>query len=352
MKNNLNLLLILACIGCATPMTQGPAVDSEVVQREEELQKELALKGYYKSQMRLLDISYPILEKNREACGKKVAPSFGLVIDSAPAARKGYEQVFKKLFGDTDDAKIVGIIEYGPAHHADVKVGDSVKAVGGEIYQDTSSKGMKKMSGKIADLAQPGSPVVFELQRDGQLLSTEITPQVTCDYAVNVLMDDALNAYADGKAVYVATGMMRFVEDDDELALIVGHEVSHNAMGHIDAKTRNSLLGTLFDIVAIGYGIDTQGAFGKMGANSYSREFESEADYVGLYYVARAGYDISEAPTFWRRMAIAHPDNIKGSYGATHPSTSERMVALENAVAEILTKQNNNQELKPNMKKE
>jgi len=352
MKNKLSILLVLVLAGCATPMTQQPVVDQKIVQHEKELQKELALKEYYKSQARLHDVAYPVLVNNHDACGDKVAPSIGAFIASAVVTEKEYSKAFKNVFGNGNDAKIVGVVKDGPAYQANIKVGDSVKSIGGEAYSKTTRQGFEEWKRKVKKLGTPGVPLPFRLERDGQSILTEVIPELHCDYPVTVVMEDSLNAYADGTAIYVTKGMMRFTENDDELALIIGHELAHNTMNHISAKTQNFWLGSIFDILAAGYGIDTQGTFGKIGANAYSQEFESEADYVGLYYVAKAGYDISEAPTFWRRIAIEHPGSIKGSYSSTHPSTSERFVNLEHTADEIITKQKNNQELTPNMKKD
>jgi predicted Zn-dependent protease len=87
-----------------------------------------------------------------------------------------------------------------------------------------------------------------------------------------------------------------------------------------------------------------------MGAGAYSQEFESEADYVGLYIMANSGMPIADAPKFWRRMAAAFPSNIKANYSASHPSTSYRMVALEETVREINVKVEKSEPLLPNMK--
>ena len=350
-SKKLSVLLVLVLAGCATPMTQQPVVDQKTVQSEAELQKELALKDYHKTQARLHDVAYPVLVNNHDSCGDKVAPSLGVSILSAVVMDKEYSKAFKSVFGGNgNDAKIVGVIKDGPAYQANVKVGDSVKSIGGEAYSKTTRRGYEEWMKKVKKLGTPGIPLPIKLERDGQSILTEVIPELHCDYPVTVVMENSLNAYADGMAVYVTKGMMRFAEKDDELALIVGHELAHNTMKHIGAKQQNFWLGSIFDVLAAAYGLDTQGTFGKIGANAYSQEFETEADYVGLYYVAKAGYDISEAPTFWRRMAVEHPGSIKGSYSSTHPSTPERFVNLENTADEIIMKQKNNQDLTPNMK--
>ena len=177
----------------------------------------------------------------------------------------------------------------------------------------------------------------------------DVESEIVCDYPATVTTGDSINAFADGKQTILTKGMMRFIETDDELALVVGHELAHNTMKHISAKKTNMWLGAIFDILAAGYGVNTQSAFAKAGANAYSQDFESEADYVGLYFVAKAGYDISEAPTFWRRMAAEHPQSTQDFYGSTHPSSPERFIALQNTAQEIMDKQENNQPLEPNI---
>ena len=128
---------------------------------------------------------------------------------------------------------------------------------------------------------------------------------------VRYVQDSRINAFADGEAVYMMAGMMRFAENDQELALILGHELAHNVEAHISAKKVNATIGLVFDLLAAGAGVNTRGAFSQAGANSYSQDFESEADYVGLYYLARAGIEVDGAAYFWRRMAAEHkPDPV------------------------------------------
>jgi predicted Zn-dependent protease len=161
----------------------------------------------------------------------------------------------------------------------------------------------------------------------------------------------AINAFADGKSIMIARGMMSFARDDNELALVIAHEMAHNAMRHLDARKQNMGIGLLADIATV---VLTRGAvnpnFASLGAGAYSQEFEAEADYVGLYIMANAGLPIEDAPKFWRRMAAAHPASIRSNHSASHPSTAYRMVALEAAVKEIQAKQAQRVALVPNMR--
>jgi predicted Zn-dependent protease len=98
--------------------------------------------------------------------------------------------------------------------------------------------------------------------------------------------------------------------------------------------------------------VNTGGDFTNLGAEfgamSFSQDFEREADYVGMYLLARADRPIANAADFWRRMAQESPGSIK--FASSHPTTAERFVRLENAAAEIEQKRTAGAPLMPEMK--
>ena len=104
------------------------------------------------------------------------------------------------------------------------------------------------------------------------------------------------------------------------------------------------------DIAFLFVGVNTQGAFMRMGsdagATAYSQAYEDEADYIGLYFLARADQPLDAALTFWRRMAAEHPEAIE-ERNSTHPSSPERFVRLSKTIEEIRAKQLAGEPLKP-----
>ena len=123
-------------------------------------------------------------------------------------------------------------------------------------------------------------------------------------------------------------------------------------MDHIDKKRGNALFGSIFDVVAAAYGVNTQGAFGNMGAKAFSQDFEAEADYIGMYVLALADYQVDDVANFWRRMGASNPGSIETQYSGTHPGTAERYLALEQIAEEIRIKREAGEELRPNYKKD
>lgn len=184
-------------------------------------------------------------------------------------------------------------------------------------------------------------------------------PQANCLYQVILDPNEVgLNAHADGQNVVINPGMVDFATNDTHLSFVIAHEFAHNIMAHIAAQKQNvaigGIIGTLGDALAQSQGVNTDGMLGDIGAQQgllhYSPEFEAEADYVGLYILARAGFPIEQAPDFWRIMSMNEPDAIYVT--STHPNNPSRTIAMEKTILEIRNKQAQGQPLLPNIRPE
>jgi predicted Zn-dependent protease len=203
---------------------------------------------------------------------------------------------------------------------------------------------------RLEQEVREGREISLKIMREDIEMTYDIVPDTVCAYRIVLSNQDIINAFADGENVVITRGMMRFTKSDNELSLVVSHELAHNVMKHISAKTQNLMLGTVLDVVAAVFGVNTRGTFGNLGAQAYSQDFEAEADYVGLYMMALTALDIESAPHFWRRMAAIHPGSIESDFMSTHPATPERFVALEKTVQEIKEKIASGEPLEPELK--
>jgi len=179
----------------------------------------------------------------------------------------------------------------------------------------------------------------------------------SCNFVFNLKEDKQLNAYADGKNIFITTAMAKFAANDEELANVMAHEYAHNVMRHVASTQQNAALGAILG-AALEYGLQTQGisaggnlsqAGAQMGVLRYSVGFEKEADYIGLYILERTGYNSEDALDFWRKMSQANEQAI--DTGVTHPTNPERFVAMKKTIEEIEAKRRNKQPLIPNFKK-
>lgn len=185
------------------------------------------------------------------------------------------------------------------------------------------------------------------------------TNRTNCRYDIKLVTepeDEARvpNAYADGNTIFITLAMLAITNSTEELAFILSHEYAHNVLTHVDKKTRNAMLGmlagTLADRLLATRGFETGGQFGEvgaqLGASRYSVDYEREADYVGLYILQRAGYDVRKAEEVWRRMAAANPQSIY--IQSTHPTSAERYLSMQAIIEEIQIKKKAGQPVLPN----
>lgn len=150
---------------------------------------------------------------------------------------------------------------------------------------------------------------------------------------------DAVNAWTDGKTVWVTRGMLRFLKSDDELAAVLGHEVGHALRGHIRQGLAQDILGTALAVPAgiFGGSIGQQVAarMVQLATAKFDRDREREADLYGLLWVYRAGYDVDQGKEVFKRIAIEMPGSMERGFLSTHPTAPERFLALDK-IAETL----------------
>lgn len=168
------------------------------------------------------------------------------------------------------------------------------------------------------------------------------------EWEFNVIDSEQVNAFAlPGGKVAVYTGLLPVAGNDDALAAVMGHEIAHAIARHGAERMAHQKLaqyGSLAVGVALGdMDIQTQRmVMGALGVGTqygvlmpFSRKHESEADYIGLLYVARACFDPGEAPALWKRMAEG-AGAAPAEFLSTHPNPATRVDNFEQWMPEAL----------------
>ena len=154
----------------------------------------------------------------------------------------------------------------------------------------------------------------------------------------NLVESKDVNAWCmPGGKVVVYTGLLPVTQTEAGLAVVMGHEVAHAIAEHGNERMSQGLL-TQMGGIALSEALATKPAetralymtaFG-LGAQvgvllPFSRTHESEADRLGLIFMAMAGYDPNEAVTFWQRMAASKGGQAPPEFLSTHPSDATRI---------------------------
>ncbi len=163
------------------------------------------------------------------------------------------------------------------------------------------------------------------------------------EWEVQVFKSDQLNAFAlPGGKIGIYTGILDIMENDDQIAAVMGHEVAHVNFNHSGERYSQTAAAQ----TALGAGSAVVGgsqvgsaAMQALGLGAqvgvllpFSRKHELEADKFGVRYMARAGYDPSEAVKFWEKMS-ASKNGAPPEFLSTHPSDATRIARLKQEIA-------------------
>jgi len=169
------------------------------------------------------------------------------------------------------------------------------------------------------------------------------------EWDFNLVEDEQVNAWCmRGGKVVVYSGILPVTQDETVLAVVMGHEIAHAIAEHGNERMSQQLLqqvGAVGLMVAMQdepaetqalwlsvYGVGT--TVGIM--LPYSRTQESEADHLGLIFMAMAGYDPHAAPDFWKRMAAGKQGGSPPEFLSTHPSDQTRIEVITSWIPEAM----------------
>ena len=152
---------------------------------------------------------------------------------------------------------------------------------------------------------------------------------------VELYRDDAVAAMCDRNNVYVSSGMVRFAKSDDELAFLIGHEIAHQLLDHIPATG-------IVDHIYVRNPAQSAVRF------PAEHQTEYEADFLGAYLAARAGFEVAGCSQFYTRLA-GWP--ARRQTAAVEAGAKKRVLACDRAAAEIKQAGDRNQALVPNMQR-
>jgi predicted Zn-dependent protease len=161
----------------------------------------------------------------------------------------------------------------------------------------------------------------------------------------NLVKDNQVNAFCmPGGKIVVYEGLLSVAQTEDELAVVLGHEIAHAVAKHSNERVSQQIM-VEYGTAIIGAALSNKSSavqtvatsvFG-LGAQAglmlpYSRKHEYEADYMGVVFMELAGYDSSAAIDFWTKMAAG--GSSTSDFLSTHPSDDKRIAELQRRIPE------------------
>jgi beta-barrel assembly-enhancing protease len=266
---------------------------------------------------RVAAMSWRLQTANGALCPQKALIS-GMSLHALSQYRVSQRVAATAQFALRNRVGIAAVAPRSAAERAGLKAGDTIYVVDGRetpmVDADAGYAPVSHVEAMI-DAALANAPAELEIMRpSGVEERLELTGEAGCASRVQIIAGGAINAAADGNYVQINAAMLDFAATDDDLAVIVGHELAHNILRHIALKTR-------------------------------SKQAEYEADHLGVWLMARAGYDVDAVIPFWTRFEKRTNPGIFAD--GTHPSPKKRLAAVAKAVAELKAQRAAGQPLVP-----
>jgi len=281
--------------------------------------------------VRLHDVAFPLLVAAADWCSVDREPTYGFLLKDQEALQiQGGE-------GAGSSVSVAYVHPRSPAASAGLRLADQLISVNERtvrgIRAEEVSQWIRRMT--IARI----QPLQLEVARERSRQIVHLWAVSACQFSVQLLESNQINGIADGKHVGVTTGAMRFVRSDDELAWLLAHEIAHNLLNHSQNVRLRAMLNAFLGA--------TTGASPEASVPSERRSLEAQADYVGAFIMARAGYDVQAIKQFWRRMESLRSKKNTSEMDVSHPTTDERLASFEITLKEIQEKRDRGETLQP-----
>lgn len=251
--------------------------------------------------------------------------SFHHLREYQPADRPG----LVARYGLNRGLGVLGVVEGSPAALAGLEAGDVILQVNGEPIRPAPPPGAPEPSAEWRagleagedqlEAALGSGPASLTVLRGGRdVLGLSLASRPGCPARVRLARSGQNSAFATARHVILTSATLAFAQNDDELAVILGHELAHVILGHADRLKREGV---------------PKGLLRGLGKNAARvRATEEEADRLGLRLAWAAGYDVTAAIPFWRRY-YARFDTPQ--FFRTHPSLGARERLVRETLAEL-----------------
>lgn len=326
--------------GCGSSRPPVPEISQAQIEAETARQAAFRYERLIDESRRLQSAAFPLLAANARYCGGHTAALAGLSVLTLENLHEDLRRGAGEQSGIDGTVRVVQAVKDSPARRAGLAPGDRILRVAGRSLP-AGLEGTREFAG-ILNATAPGRPLDIAVMREGRELTFTMRPVAGCAHPVVLSGQQGGEDLAEEGGIVIPRPLVQLAENEDELALAIAHELGHLVAGHIDADG-DAAAGIIGGFPA---GTPVAAGGGRDPRDSFSHNHEKVADYLGLYFAARAGFDIAGAARFWRKVADQNPETF--GFGRVHPASAERFVIIAETKKEIARKRENGAPVEPN----
>ena len=336
--------LLTACSTFKSAPPQAPVVEAPrpvVVEPPVMTAKMAAAQGALSQMVALQDrvyrIAAPLLINNAELCRNQARNLLGFTAKNKFSYPGEFEEAAEQALGYGERLHISGVLPGSGAARAGLRKGDVLIAAEGQNLP-TGVNAETQAATVFGPLMASHQSIKLTVWRDNANLVINVPVTRACAFKVDIGNADNINAYSDGSRVMITRGMVNFAGSDEAVAYVLAKDMAHNVLGHANVMRSAYTVGSIIDNL-VSVRPDLSMLIGTAGVKPVPQDLDAAADYLALYMLARAGYDIYHVHAFWQRLNTQYPATVLNAYNAVHPSVTYRLSVIDKTVAEIKAKE-------------
>lgn len=270
--------------------------------------------------LRVATVAYRLAITNRKLCAPALTPQSGFVLHSIAQYELVDRDEAAARLGLGQHVGVMAVVDGSPAQKAGLQAGDQLLSINGRALAKIAIDGkpsrapVDAVQRMLSGAMQAGTVTLRVSSPQGER-TVSFAAELGCPSNAEFDTGDDVNAWADGSRVMISAGLLRRCATDDDLALVVAHEMAHNVLHH---RARLAAMRT-----ANGTALSAERIAAEFRAT------EVDADRLGVLLVGGAGYDLSGAPGF-----VAGLTSPAVAVARTHPELSRRLSLLRIAIAD------------------
>ncbi len=278
---------------------------------------------------RLDNVGFSLLRAAKSQCTESPRRA-GFRLANNPTFTKPW-QLAATTLGFTDTVQVVSVAKGSGADRAGVRAADRIVSIDG-VPATPGGRIVQSMRARVAAAAASGAPSVgVVVRRDGKELALTVPLDSSCAMTLMSWRDDAPNAWSDGRTIAVTTGMLAYVNADDDLAVVLAHEIAHAIMRQSAPRSgRDRLLDATVDVAtaAVAFATDDQWLRMKSARpeEPFSDADEQRADDLTRQLLVQTGH-AAPSHDFWRRLQLLDPSSAP--YPRNHPLSMPRIIRMD-----------------------
>jgi membrane-associated protease RseP (regulator of RpoE activity) len=238
-----SVLLVWLCAACAGPDANVPSLTLGDIADERRRQEIAQLRDYYDQLNKLNTVAYRITTANREFCKQWVIPQLGLFTATPTSLPSKYRKFSREALGlRWVRPTVISLVPDGPAAKAGIADKDELVSFNSEHVPITST--VRWINAYLEENGERPITVALKRGDEDMTFTVTVTPVTGCAIPITLETNPAPNAVNMSQKIAIYSGVLRVTRSDADIAIIVGHELAHSTMRHVEKQNLNGYLGS------------------------------------------------------------------------------------------------------------